>query len=176
MKTTIKLCGPGDMYIFQNLWPFYQHEFTEHTGEAPNQHGVYNDDEDVTSLIQNGESLANWTKEPGALFPYLILADGKPAGFNLVTTAARASKEIDADFVVHEFFVVHAYRGKGVAEQGAALAYANHRGKWEIVTPPTNARGIRFWRRSILAYTSDNFEEAELDHTWGRRTVFTFTN
>ena len=86
------------------------------------------------------------------LFPYLILVDGCPAGLNMVAARSRLPQEIDADFVVHGFFVLHAFRGKGVAERAATEGFDRHRGKWEVVTYPTHARSIAFWRRVVSSY------------------------
>ena len=60
-----------------------------------------------------------WWREPESLFPYIILVDGYPARFNLVAARSRLPDGIEADFMVHEFFVLHGYRGKGVAERAA---------------------------------------------------------
>ncbi|MEM7738560.1 MAG: GNAT family N-acetyltransferase, partial [Deinococcota bacterium] len=136
----------------------------------------FNDDETAITLAQHANSLDAWWQDPESLFPYLIVVDGRPAGFNLIAASSRLPQEIQADFVVHEFFVLHAYRGSSVAERAAIDGFNEHRGAWEVVTYPTHLRAIAFWRRVISQYTSTNFSEAEVDHPWGRKVAFHFDN
>ncbi|MEM6411834.1 MAG: hypothetical protein AAF683_09910, partial [Pseudomonadota bacterium] len=95
---------------------------------------------------------------------------------NLVAARSRLPKTIQADFVVHEFFVLHAYRGKGVGEKAVVDGFVKHRGKWEIVTYPNHVRAIAFWRRVIARYSRTEYSENEMDHPWGRKIVFSFEN
>jgi aminoglycoside 6'-N-acetyltransferase I len=66
----------------------------------------------------------------------------------------RLPPGIDADFVVHEFFVLHAYRGSPAAERAARQGFDRQRGRWEVVTYPAHAQGIAFRRR--VAFRFDN--------------------
>lgn len=174
MRVRLELSDPDKAHIIANLWPLYQHDVSRFDGSTPNRHGVFNDDESVVSLAQHAESLGPWWREARSLFPYLILADGAPAGFNLIASRSRLPEGVDADFAVHEFFVLHAYRGTRVGEQAAIEGFDRHRGRWEVVTHPTNARGIAFWRRVIRTYTSGRYSEGEVDHPWGRKVAFHF--
>jgi len=176
MNVELKLSDDGDAHIIKNLFPLYQHEVSEFEEDKPNRHGIFGVDDSVMTLAEHAETQSPWWKEPEALFPYLILVDGCPAGFNLVAARSRLPGGIDADFVVHEFFVVHAYRGNGVAERAAIEGFDMHRGKWEIVTWPSQARAIAFWRRVVSRYSSDGFVEDEVDHPWGRKVSFCFDN
>lgn len=130
----------------------------------------------MKTLAEHGASLDPWWTDPEALFPYLIREGGRPAGFNLIAARPRLGAGIDADFVVHEFFVLHAYRRKGVAERAAIHGFDRHRGTWEVVTYPTHRRGIAFWRRVLEHYRPGEFSEREKDHPWGPRVVFQFEN
>ncbi|MEQ8848299.1 hypothetical protein [Botrimarina sp.] len=178
MNVVLKLADRDDARVIKNLWPLYQHDVSQFdAGFVPNRHGLFNPDDGVASWKRHtDEAIAGWWGAPESLFPYLILADGRPAGFNLVAARPALSGAIDADFVVHEFFVLHPFRGKGVAEQAAIEGFNGRPGKWEVVTWPTHARAIAFWRRVINGYTSGEYTEAEVDHAWGRRVAFRFTN
>ena len=175
MKVELKLSGEKDAHIIRNLWPLYQHDVSEFASSIPNRHGLFGADDSVTTLAAHAELQGRWWAEPGALFPYLILADARPAGFNLIAARSCLPDGIDADFVVHEFFVLHAYRGRGVAEQAALQGFGLHAGQWQIVTYPAHARGIAFWRR-VVSGCATAYSEEELDHPWGRRVCFTFDN
>lgn len=175
MPFDFKLSGVDDAYIIKNLWPLYVHDLARFERSLPNRHGLVDCDEAITSLAEQGEAMSAWWRNPEALFPYLIFVDDRPAGFNLIATHPCLPKEIEADFVVHEFFVLPAYRGKGVAEQAAAAGFERHGPGWEVVTYPDNPRAGAFWRKAIKNYTSGEFSETEGDHVWGRKTIFTFT-
>ncbi|MBX3000595.1 MAG: hypothetical protein KF893_18895 [Caldilineaceae bacterium] len=176
MNVELKLSSDQDAHIIKNLWPLYQHDVSEFDASKPNRYGLFGVDNRVTTLAAYSESLNAWWNDPQSLFPYLILVNGYPAGFNLVAARSRLPQSIQADFVVHEFFVLHAYRGKGIGEKAAVDGFAMHKGKWEIVTYPNHARAIAFWRRVIHGYSRTGYAEDEMDHPWGRKVVFRFDN
>jgi aminoglycoside 6'-N-acetyltransferase I len=176
MNIEFKLSGDGDSHIIKNLWPAYQHEVSEFGPLAHNRHGLFGADDSFTTLAEHTDALSPWWREPEALFPYVILVDGYAAGFNLIAARSRLPEGLDADFIVHEFFVLHAYRGKGVAEKAAIDGFNMHRGKWEVVTYPPHGRAIAFWRRVISSYSSNQYSEDNVDHTWGRKVAWTFDN
>ena len=163
-------------HVIKNLWPLYQHDISAFEGIAPNSHGLFANEEKMSTMDESVEGLGIWWQDKESLFPYLITTDGQPAGFNLIAARSRLEGAIDADFVVHEFFMLHAYREKGVAEQAAIAGFNRHRGKWEVATWPNNARAISFWRRVIGRYSTNQFSEVEKDHAWGRRRCFEFDN
>lgn len=176
MNVELRLSVGDDAQVIRNLWPLYQHDVSEFSGAVTNRHGIFSDDRQTKTLAQHLESLDPWWRDPESLFPYLTLVDGSPAGFNLIAARSRLPKGIQADFVVHEFFVVHAYRGSAVAERAAIDGFNRHKGEWEVVTYPAHLRAIAFWRRLISQYSSMQFSEGEIDHPWGRRVSFRFNN
>jgi predicted acetyltransferase len=176
LNVELRLSADDDAQVVRNLWPLYQHDLSEFDGAVPNRHGIFSDDDGAMTLAQHAESLDPWWRDPAALFPYLIVVDGSPAGFNLIAARSRLPEGIRADFVVHEFFVLHAYRGGSAAERAATAGFDRHRGKWEVVTHVTHLRAIAFWRRVVRRYTSMRFSEDEVDHPWGRRVAFRFDN
>jgi len=177
-NTELILSAADDAHVIRNLWPLYQHDVSafDQAMARPNRHGLFGVDDAITTLAELGENMGAWWREPGALFPYLIRVDGKPAGFNLIAARSRLPNGPDADFVVHEFFVLHAYRGTGVAEQAARLGFERHRGSWEIVTYPGHARAIAFWTRVVRAVDPNARVGEELDHPWGHKVAFAFDN
>ena len=176
MQVELVLTGSGDAHVIRNLWPLYLHDVSAFDGRRPNAHGLLADDEQLTSLAEQGETLAGWWKHPELFFPYLITADGRPAGFDLVAGRGGFPDAIDAEVVVHEFFVLHAYRGRGVGEQAALQGFERHPGRWEVVTYPGHERAIAFWRRVISGASAGVFTEGEEDHPWGRKVAFRFDN
>jgi aminoglycoside 6'-N-acetyltransferase I len=169
----LRLSDEEDAYIIRNLWPLYLHDVSEFDGCRPNRHGIVSGDDSLATFVRLQE---RWWRNPAALFPYLILVDGCPAGFNLIAARAGVPAGIEADFVVHEFFVLHAFRGRGVAERAAREGFDRHRGEWEVVTYPSHARAIAFWRRVVSKHSAGDYSEDELDHPWGRKVAFRFGN
>ncbi|MEM7165720.1 MAG: GNAT family N-acetyltransferase [Planctomycetota bacterium] len=176
MQVELRLAEERDAHVIKNLHPLYQHEIAEFEDTQPNDHGVLGADSSVTTLAQHVQALDGWWKRPDALFPYLILADGRPAGFNLIVARAQLPAAIDADFAVFAFFVLHAYRGSGVAAEAATAGFERHRGSWETVTYPGHDRAIAFWRKVHERYRPGAYSEVEKDHAWGRKVAFTFNN
>lgn len=161
--------------VLGNLWPLYVHDLSEIDPKDPNRHGILGEDDGVRTLAEQSLRQDAWFSDPAALFPYIITANGKPVGFNLIAARSRLPSGIDADFVVHEFFVLRAFRGVGVGEQAARDGFDAHRGRWEVVTPPQHARAIEFWRRVIERHVGE-YSESEVDHPWGPRVAFHFDN
>ena len=62
------------------------------------------------------------------------------------------------------------------AEQAAIAGFNRHRGKWVILTWPTHARAIAFWRRVVSSYAANGHSEQEVDLSWGRRVALSFDN
>jgi predicted acetyltransferase len=176
MEASLELSDDRSAHIIKNLWPLYQHDVSEFDSGKPNRHGLFGAEETVRTLAEHSESMNAWWSQPKALFPYLIRVDGQPAGFNLIAARPRIHSAIPADYVVHEFFLLHAYRGGAVAEKAVTDGFDRHRGAWEVVTYPGHRRAIAFWRRVIDGYSRGVFLEKEMDHPWGRKMVFRFDN
>ncbi len=176
MKVELRLSAAEDAQVIRNLWPLYQHDLSAFDGAVPNRHGIFSDNDETTTLMEHVASLDPWWRDPASLFPYLIVVDGSPAGFNLIAARSRLPAGIQADFVVHEFFVLHAYRGSAAAESAAVAGFERHRGEWEVVTYPTHQRAIAFWRRVVSRYMSMRFLVDEVSHPWGQRVSFRFNN
>jgi predicted acetyltransferase len=105
--------------------------------------------------------------------------DGKPAGFSLILCGPYLPDGLAAqgiEFVIYGIFVLHAYRGTEVAQRAADMCVDRHRGKWEIVTYPKNNRNVAFWKKMVNRYTDGNFVKESVDHVWGPRVAFTFSN
>ncbi len=175
MSVTLELTDEAAGRPIRNLFPLYLHDLSAHQSIALNEHGVHSD-EGLEDLAALADRQRGWWQRPGVLFPYLIRQGGLPVGFDLIAARQALPAGLDADFVVHEFFVARAVRGTGVAEQAALEGFARHRGRWEVVTEPANQPAIRFWRRVLERCCPGAVDEAERDHPWGRKRVWRFDN
>ena len=176
MSLRLELSTAADAQVVKNFWPLYQHDVSPYANLSPNRAGIFTDDERWSTLTEFGETLAPWWNEPGVLFPYLLRRDDRPIGFNFVAARARLPEGIDADFAIHEFFVIRGERGTDAAEHAALAGIERHHGTWEIVTWPENAPAIGLWRRVAERVMPGGWREDEIDHPWGRRVRFRFEN
>ena len=58
-----------------------------------------------------------------------------------------------------EFFVLRAWRGRGIGRRAVFALFDRFRGKWEISELPRNAAAISFWRRVIGEYGGGRYTE-----------------
>jgi len=176
LNVELSLPTEANEHVVKNLWPLYVHDISAYDPTLPNPHGILGLDRDVKTLNAQGETQATWFRNPKALFPYLILVDGVPSGFNFIATGAYLPKGVELDFVIHEFFLLHQHRGTGAAERAATAGFDRHPGRWEIVTYPSNGLAISFWRRVVDRYTGGSFSQSEGKHFWGTRVIWRFDN
>jgi aminoglycoside 6'-N-acetyltransferase I len=166
------LTTTADSRSIRNLWPPYVHDISAYDGGSPNRDGVIGA-ADATSWGDPGSA---WWEKPECLFPYLVRVGDAAAGFNLIAGGPYVPTP-GVDFVVHEFFLAHAFRGTDVAMRAAQLGIERHRGAWEVVTYPSAERPIAFWRKTLpTCCTNGAVVETEEDHPWGRKVVFRFDN
>lgn len=95
MNVEIRLGAKDEARIIRNLWPLYQHDVSAFDGAVPNRHGVFGSDA-TTTLAEHVASLDPWWDDLEALFLYLIVVDGAPAGFDLIAARPRLPPGIDA--------------------------------------------------------------------------------
>jgi len=176
MECCVRLTGKDEAYIIKNMYPLYLHDLSEHYGNYPNKHGIYEDDDDYTTLKEQYDVQQIWWEKPGCLFPYLIVVDDRPAGFGLIASPPHCSKGID--YFVNEFFLLRPYRGKGVAERAAGCIFDAHKGRWELFTNPADANktGQAFWRKTVSNYTHGSYEDNNKETFDGFRRIFRFDN
>lgn len=84
-------------------------------------------------------------------FPYLIYSDDEIAGFALVLDECPLTGRRPCWFMA-EFFVLKAYRRRGIGRATLAAITANHPGDWQIGVPPDNQPAQAFWRRALASY------------------------
>jgi phosphinothricin acetyltransferase len=73
---------------------------------------------------------------------------------------------------VAEFFVLRAFRGRGVGLAAAAALFARHPGAWEVAVHPRNTPAQRFWQRALATVGATDWEtRAQPMLTWHRFTA-----
>ncbi len=80
--------------------------------------------------------------------PYLIMSGDEVAGFALVVDQCPLTGRVPCWFMA-EFFVLRAYRKRGVGRRAVNLALAAHPGAWHIAVPHANRAAWAFWGRAL---------------------------
>lgn len=175
MEVKVVLANEENADIIRNIYPLYLHDLSEVYGNIPNEYGIYEED-NIKSLAEQYDIQNDWFQNPNQLFPFIIMVDGKPAGFDLVSTGKYAPKGMD--YYVFEFFLLRPYRGKGIASIAAKKVFDKFSGEWGLYVAPsgTNPRAEAFWRKTISAYTKDKFEEKHGQTFDGYKLIFSFNN
>jgi predicted acetyltransferase len=81
-------------------------------------------------------------------FPYLIQADGEIAGFALVIDECPLTGRKPCFFMA-EFFVLKAYRRRGMGKAALAAILRCHPGDWHVGVPLANGPAQKFWSRAL---------------------------
>lgn len=160
-KLDIELCSETESHVICNMYPFYLYDLSEIWERLPNRHGVYEEEDKYTTLAEQSSVFKVWWRHPGVLFPYLFRVDGVPAGFALVSTPPYIPGGEEADYFLHEFFVMRSFRGQGIARQAAVHVFEQFAGRWALHTNPTgrNVHARHFWRCLLADYTNYKYDE-----------------
>ena len=147
MNTAIRPAEEKDRLLLKNLFNLYQNEFSDYTDEfgLPDGDGYFAPDT-VNEVLPYGDGV----------YPYIILIDGRNAGFLLVTDSRYAD---GCDWRFEEIYLVRAARGKGAAKAAALLAMRGRPGRWRLSVYRENARARAFWRAVSRAAGAEILEE-----------------
>jgi predicted acetyltransferase len=148
MKVILEKIRPGKKEVLRNLYSLYLHDLSAYTdGLEVSEDGSF--EYDSFSLI--------WEKE--GITPYFIIADEKLAGFVLILEAPFTTK---VDKVINDFFILHPFRGKGVATAAVAEILAQNKGSYYISQLVKNATAVHFWRKIYKQMEIDFVEQSEV--------------
>jgi predicted acetyltransferase len=96
--------------------------------------------------------------EPGR-YPFLIKVDGRLAGLVLIKRGSEISDD-QAVWDVGEFFVVRAYRRRGIGMNIAHNLWKSFPGRWEVRVMQSNCAALKFWQHAIATYTGGEIRPA----------------
>lgn len=139
--------------VLNNLIEKYLYEFSQWEKNDVDENGLY-----------NYEWLDCYFTEENR-YPYFIRADGKLAGFAMISDYPEVPGE-DTDFCLSEFFIMHKYRRNGYGSEAVYQILDKHHGKWQLKRHPHNTASVYFWNCVIHKYTNGNYRlvEAYPDH------------
>lgn len=132
---------------------------------------------EYTDVNSNGEFgykyLDHYWTEPHRT-PLFIIADGKYAGFVLLSRCPACLSQGNETMSVSEFFVMRKYRRKGIGRAAAIKAFRKFPGLWEIRQVERNLPAQKFWRKIIGDYTDGDYKEEVLDNDHWKGPIQTF--
>jgi predicted acetyltransferase len=125
--------------VLANLFQLYAHDFSEfHDVElGPDGRFIYND-------------LPLYWLEAHRR-PFLIMADGRFAGFVLLKRGSEVSGNEDVWDMV-EFFIVRGLRRRGLGTEIARKVWEKFPGSWEVRVLDKNSAARHFWERAIAKF------------------------
>lgn len=147
--------------ILANLLQLYAHDFSKfhHVEIGADGRFVYN-------------HLPLYWSEPGR-HPFLVWVDGKLAGFVLVKKGSEVSGNANR-WDMAEFFVLRAYRRRGVGTRIAHEVWKRFPGVWDVRVMQSNVTAFNFWKRAIAEFTGENIEAVPFEKEGESWMVFSF--
>jgi predicted acetyltransferase len=147
----------SDYELIQNLIRFYIHDMSEFTGWSCPSNGLYGGVDDQpyyfgkTLDLEDARWLEGWAGKG-----YKVLVDREIAGFCLVRLFYKDARRLND---IGEFFILRKFRNKGLGRQVAHAIFDMYPGNWQVRQMVDNRPAQVFWRKTISAYTQDQFEE-----------------
>jgi predicted acetyltransferase len=157
----VVLASPEQKQVLANLLELYIHDFSELIEIRLGNDGRF-----------GYEDLDLYWKGPGR-YPFLVMVDGRPAGFALVRKGSEISDDSDA-WDMAEFFIVRGLRRLGLGMKTAHAIWKEFPGKWAVRVMDRNSLAVSFWARAIDQFVGEPVEAISLTRgevTWQ---VFTF--
>lgn len=115
-------------------------------------------DQDIDEQGEYGYELDSYWLAP-ARKPYVILVNGKYAGFALVNDEVKVP---GGDHWLEQYFIIKKYRRSGLGRAAATRLFDLHPGRWQLGQFPLNYPAQAFWRATISEYTRGNYREQEI--------------
>jgi predicted acetyltransferase len=88
--------------------------------------------------------------------PYLIFSGPELVGFAFVVNGSPITDSPDRRFMA-EFFVLKAYRGRGVGSSAFAQLLEHHPGPWQLGVIEKNGGASAFWAKVVEPYAPTSY-------------------
>jgi predicted acetyltransferase len=158
MPLTLKLVTEEEAQILSNLMQLYLHETSRFAPREISDEGLY-ETSSITDKITTPQVDA-----------YLVRVKGKLAGFAIVQPKFQNDLVIARSLT--DIFILESYRGFGIGEEVARMAFDESPGLWHIDIAPQHEDGAKFWGKVIYRYTGDDYRH--LNSRGNRAEVFEF--
>lgn len=145
MNIELKKVELKDKPVLNNLLEKYSYEFSQYDKKDVDDSGLY-----------GYEYLdCYWTEENR--FAYFVLADGKLAGFVMISDYPEVP-ELQTDYCLSEFFIMYKYRRMGIGKETAFRVFTMFHGKLQLKRHPHNIASVKFWDSVVSQYTKGNYK------------------
>ncbi len=161
MHIEVIAAAPDQKSTLANLLELYGHDFSEFLNLEIGPDGRF-------GYI---DLPLYWT-EPGR-HPFLIHVDGKLAGFAFVKGESEVSGSQPL-WDMTEFFVVRAYRRRGIGVQAAHEVWRRFPGPWQVRVMQSNASALDFWSRAISTFIGEAIKPVSIEKNGKLWHVFSF--
>jgi len=148
--------------VLANLLQLYAHDFSEFLDVPLGNDGRFG----------GYKNLSLYWREAGR-HPFLVMVDGKLAGFVLVKKGSEISSHKNV-LDMAEFFVIRAYRRRGIGTLIAHDVWRRFPGAWEVRVMRANVSACRFWERAILGFTGEAVRSVRVEKGGEGWKVFSF--
>jgi predicted acetyltransferase len=157
-EIVVRKAEQEDRLPLYRMLELYQHDLSDIWDQDLDRHGEY------------GYSLDRFWRDKDC-HPFLVLVDGKYAGFALVDSSVKIG---ESGQWMDQFFVMKKYRASGVGKTLAKQVFAALPGKWEVGQMANNMAAQAFWRTVIEQETGGHFSEHILTEGWWQGKVQAF--
>ena len=159
----------SDYPIIQNMARFYVYDFSRYCGFISKDWEIPEDG--LFTCFDFKKYFIDSDKKA-----YLVkLEDKELVGFVLLDKQATS---LNIDWNIGEFFILAKFQDKGVAGEVAKQIWLKYPGKWEASVIPENKPALAFWRKTIAAFTNNNYQEEiktiDYDKAQPKRYIFNF--
>ncbi len=94
------------------------------------------------------------------LIPFFIYWKNEIAGFVLLNSGKYVPE--DAEFSIHEIFVLKSFRGMGVAFSAVSKIIKMYKGKYRVEQLKENTSAVKFWKSFYKKMNIDYVEKEEI--------------
>ena len=98
-------------------------------------------------------------------FPYVIYHGEEIAGFALVIDECPLTGRTPCLFMA-EFFILKAYRGRGLGRDAVHAILDRHPGDWHLGVPTQNTGAMAFWQKASMAVAPNQRDLVFEGDTW----------
>ena len=152
---------PEEKPVLANLLELYAHDFSEFHAIEIGPDGRF----EYSNLP------LYWT-ETGR-HPFLVRIDGRLAGLVLVKKGSEVSAD-PAVWDMAEFFILRAYRRRGIGTQVAHRIWNQFPGRWEVRVMESNLLALHFWADAISKFTGETVRPSRIEKATDHWQLFSF--
>jgi predicted acetyltransferase len=161
VKVELRAASDTDQPIIGNLLQLYLHDFSEFDGNRVDADGLF-----------QYPYLARYWEHPDR-HAFLITANGLVAGFALVKKGSELAGDMEA-MDLAEFFVLRAWRLKGVGRYAFKSLAVLFPGRWLVRVQDNIPGAAAFWERTIPDVSGGLVEKETVSDGKRDWTIFRF--